>query len=1063
MVGVSSLSLKYAIKNGKLKFSPDLERLKEKGPSAVDESLFAVEFSNFLSGDAPDVYTDPRKFFRATYFTQELKDIIKFAVSRVSGLEGSPAILALDTTFGGGKTHTLIALYHLFNERNVAIAAPEIRELLQEVGISEIPTTKIIPIDGHSIDPSKDLWEILGEALESEELKEGPKDVPTIKEVIRSVGQPVLFLLDELVVYFEKIGASSERADRNKAFLHSLMVAVAGLKTPLVVITIPQSQAYKRASELLSSLVQILERSAKSLSPVSKGDIIKILKKRLVEHVDRNFANRVAKEVAVLYGSYSDTTKIDKLAESYPFNPELVEEVFFGRAALFENFQKTRAIMRIMAKTIVNILAHLDELPDTSLMISAGEIDLSEAAIRDELTRPFGNNFKEIVEVDIANDKGDAHAQEEDRKKEGRTRFGTHTRIATAVYLYSLYPEVQKAGGTPKDIVRVLADASLKPGTVEEYLTKLYNEILVHLWRHSGTGKYYFKPEVNPRALVRRHAKDIKDTEVRKSLLKTIPEVFKSTNYLKIHVFEDKVENVEPRSLHLFLADYEKVLEGYKRVSQEEEFAGKEKSIIVLETFNRITSRMMGITTPNRNAVVIVLPDPEMVSKLIETVKERIAAENLKKERKDIKEELSEIAKEYEAKTLQMLVATYTYASYYKGNEIVVTPISSIVPEEAEKKPYSERIFEALASKGIKKGKVLKSAGLHYVEELMGNKVYIKVKELLDKPARIPKLPYVPATFLKEGIKNLVKEGELAYLKWSDGIPLEVGEISAANAAKLLENLKLGTELSEVREGDFILKREYAEELIEKAKQKKADVIAEEIMKHLSDGYLKFQDLSRSLPNYGEEDLKEAIRTSPKLGVWNGEEELFIRAVNGEELEESERRVLLNGFGGPIEDLTIILTSELARDIKMRYIIDMGPVGPIGPTGPRGPKGPKKIIVEWPEKGDLWEELNIAGKGELTDDMGNVLGILALLNVDARVSLMARGERVDLRVRDVKTDDAQKLEDAARAVSEIEENIDYTIILEFSEGIKVDDEVLDYIEPLKDTKSKKEFTVEREA
>ncbi|AEC52478.1 hypothetical protein PNA2_1563 [Pyrococcus sp. NA2] len=1059
MVGVSSLSLKYAIKNGKLKFSPDLERLKEKGPSAVDESLFAVEFSNFLSGDAPDVYTDPRKFFRATYFTQELKNIIKFAVSRVSGLEGAPAILALDTTFGGGKTHTLIALYHLFNERNVAIAVPEIRELLQEVGISEIPTTKIISIDGHSIDPSKDLWEILGEALDSEELKEGPKDVPTIKEVIRSVGQPVLFLLDELVVYFEKIGASSERADRNKAFLHSLMVAVAGLKTPLVVITIPQSQAYKRASELLSSLVQILERSAKSLSPVSKGDIIKILKKRLVEHVDRNFANRVAKEVAVLYGSYSDTTKIDKLAESYPFNPELVEEVFFGRAALFENFQKTRAIMRIMAKTIVNILAHLDELPDTSLMISAGEIDLSEAAIRDELTRPFGNNFKEIVEVDIANDKGDAHAQEEDRKKEGRTRFGTHTRIATAVYLYSLYPEVQKAGGTPKDIVRVLADTSLKPGTVEEYLIKLYNEVLVHLWRHSGTGKYYFKPEVNPRALVRRHAKDIKDTEVRKSLLKTIPKVFKSTNYLKIHIFEDKVENVEPRSLHLFLTDYEEVLEEYKRVSQEEEFAGKEKSIIVQETFNRIISRMIEITTPNRNAVVIVLPDPEMVPKLTETVKQRIAAENLKKERKDIKDELSEIAKEYEAKTLQMLVATYTSAAYYKGNEIVIIPISSIVSEEAEKKPYSERIFEVLVSKG----KVLKSVGLAYVEELMGNKVYIKVKELLDKPAKIPKLPYVPATFLKEGIKNLVKEGKLAYLKWSDGIPLEVGEISTANAAKLLENLKLGTELSEVREGDFVLKREYAEELIEKAKQKKADVIAEKIMKHLSDGYRKFRDLARSLPNYGDEDLKEAIRTSPKLEVWNGEEGLFIRAVNGEELEESERRVLLNGFGGPIEDSTIILTSELAEDIKRRYIIDMGPVGPIGPTKPRGSKGPKKIIVEWPEKGDLWKGLEIAGKGELTDDMGNVLGILALLNVDAKVSLVAKGERVDLKIREVEANDAQKLEDAARAVSEIEEDIDYTIILEFSEGIEVDDEVLDYIEPLKDTKSKKEFTVEREA
>jgi len=107
--------------------------------------------------------------------------------------------------------------------------------------------------------------------------------------------------------------------------------------------------------------------------------------------------------------------------------------------------------------------------------------------------------------------------------------------------------------------------------------------------------------------------------------------------------------------------------------------------------------------------------------------------------------------------------------------------------------------------------------------------------------------------------------------------------------------------------------------------------------------------------------------------------------------------------------------------------------------------------------------LTIEGEGELSDDLGNILGIVALLNVDAKIVLRAWGEKIDLTIKDVGAGDIQKLEDAARAISDIDENIKYTISVKFAEPVEITEDSLDYLEPLNDTGSKKSFTVERGA
>lgn len=80
---------------------------------ALRESDFAADLSQVLRGDAPDEYKQPELFFANTYPTKGLKSILKLVALRVLGRpEQVGAIFRLDTQFGGGKTHALIALAH---------------------------------------------------------------------------------------------------------------------------------------------------------------------------------------------------------------------------------------------------------------------------------------------------------------------------------------------------------------------------------------------------------------------------------------------------------------------------------------------------------------------------------------------------------------------------------------------------------------------------------------------------------------------------------------------------------------------------------------------------------------------------------------------------------------------------------------------------------------------------------------------------------------------------------------------------------------------------------------
>ncbi|AAB88926.1 MULTISPECIES: DUF499 domain-containing protein [Archaeoglobus] len=290
-------SLKKAILESKIVFDDELVRIASDPNANVNDAIFEVEFSNFLSGNAHPDYLDPARFYKKTHFTEDAKNILKRVLSRVTYDSDESYAIILDTTFGGGKTHTLIGIYHLFKNRDVAINFHEIKQILKDLGIPAIPDVEIVAIDGHNIDPDENLWNVIGRQLGDETLasRKSPPTAQEIENAIRKVGKPVVFLIDELVIYISKILDSEARIAQNKGFIHSLFVATEATKTSIVILTIPESEAYKKESEILRDITAIAERGATKIAPVAKEDIIRILKKRFVKEVDEKYARAAAK------------------------------------------------------------------------------------------------------------------------------------------------------------------------------------------------------------------------------------------------------------------------------------------------------------------------------------------------------------------------------------------------------------------------------------------------------------------------------------------------------------------------------------------------------------------------------------------------------------------------------------------------------------------------------------------------------------------------------------------------------------------------------------------------
>ena len=464
-----------------------------------DESVFAADLSDVVADRGPLEYRDAELFFRKTYPTQGLVSLLSAIASRLSGKGGGEAVIQIQTPFGGGKTHSLIALYHLFKNPRVESATELISKVRERAGLDAIPTARVVTFVGTAADPlGKTPWGALAEQLSNYALlaDHDHKRLAPGKDLLHKLldGAPTLLLMDEVAEYAAR---AKEFREQVIAFFQELTETVKVLPQCALVVTLPSSAPYGDEGErVLRQLQQVFGRLEAIYTPVEGEEIYEILRRRLFEDTpDPSEVRKVADSYWEMYRRLGDdvprevreTAYRDKLRNAYPFHPEMID-LLFERWSTYSTFQRTRGVLRLLAEVVADLYQREHSAP----LIQPAHLNLASPAIRRELIKHIGNEYEGVIAADIAD--GNAKAQTIDREMGSEyARFGVASGLATAIFFGSFSGSEKKGLSVQRLRLAVLREG-IQPPLVGDALRRLEEE----LWYlHVEGGVYSFSSQPN--------------------------------------------------------------------------------------------------------------------------------------------------------------------------------------------------------------------------------------------------------------------------------------------------------------------------------------------------------------------------------------------------------------------------------------------------------------------------------------------------------------------------------------------------------------------------------------
>jgi predicted AAA+ superfamily ATPase len=352
------------------------------------EQQFAASLTKVLRGSADDVYSDPTAFFANTYPTSGLKSLLSEALGRLTGLSPtSAAVIRLETSFGGGKTHNLIGLYHLARG---GVAPKSVEGFVAARMLPKERIEKIAGVVGPDMDVANGidhgdvrtftLWSELAyqlggrTAYEVVRKSDEQRTAPGTQVWEKLIGDdPSLIMIDEIAYYLrvargaELQGGKTSVAAQTVAFLMSLIKFASESKRTVLVYTLADSaDAFgKESDELRVELAEARSVSARQehvLTPTAENEISAIVTHRLFSRVDRRAAEEIARQYSGFYARLIEQG-VDlpqravraeyqaEMVQDYPFHPELLTTLN-RKTSTIPNFQKTRGVLRLLAQTI---------------------------------------------------------------------------------------------------------------------------------------------------------------------------------------------------------------------------------------------------------------------------------------------------------------------------------------------------------------------------------------------------------------------------------------------------------------------------------------------------------------------------------------------------------------------------------------------------------------------------------------------------------------------------------------------------------------------------------------
>ncbi len=420
--------------------------------------IFAADLWEVFKDRAPDEYQDSTIFFRKTYETKGLINLLDITEKRIKG-EGGDPIIQLQTPFGGGKTHSLIALYHK----------------------AKLWKAKTVVIDGTSLDPREiTIWEEMENQLTGniETLKGRTSPGRDKLRRLFYSHQPLIIMLDEILEYTTKASSikvgDSNLASQVLAFVQELTGTIKTLDKSFLILTLPSSviEHYdENAERLFQQLQNITGRMERVYTPVYDEEISSIIRKRLFGSIKEEEARKVIEEFldyaereGIFPEGVEKSSYRERFIKSYPFQPEVVD-VLYKRWGSYPTFQRTRGVLRLLSLVVYS-------LKDTQRpYIRLADFDLKNDDIKRELIKHIGSEFDSIIAQDLISEESGAKKVDKELG-DAYSSYSFGSAAATTIFLYSFSGGPER-GATISEVKLSSVDVSAPSSIVVEAVSKL--------------------------------------------------------------------------------------------------------------------------------------------------------------------------------------------------------------------------------------------------------------------------------------------------------------------------------------------------------------------------------------------------------------------------------------------------------------------------------------------------------------------------------------------------------------------------------------------------------------
>lgn len=537
---------------------------------ALDESVFAANLSEVAMGIGQEVYSNPTMFFEKTYVTTGLRDIANRVIRALNGEESENRVVSLQTGFGGGKTHTLISLFHIAKAGRSLLNSAYTANLLQEGVTPDFENAKVAVftnnttdvIQGRTTDDGITIYTLWGELAYQLGGVEGYNKVrandenrtaPTssIFKPILEQNTPSLILVDELADYCNKANGitvgNGTLYTQTVSFIQTLTESVAAVPKCVLIATLPASATEVASSDIgqqiLSSLENRIVRVGTGIKPVDDEEIFEVVRRRLFENVGNP---EVIEQVLARYkNTYHNRRSdlpveadrieyINKMRKAYPFQPELID-MFRLKWGNDSRFQRTRGVLRLLASIIKDLWNRRGSLSGSQALIHTSDVNLANLpTLTGAITSLMGSQWETVMHADIIGTSSNAYKIDNEDPQSNTCKYSLAQGIATTLLMGSIGCTQSKGLSIEQLKLCMLRPSAFQHSEINNALNKL-EQVAYYLYATNvGTKNYWFQAKPNINILINSAKSEITANDVKAEILKRLNSQINGNSKLRV-------------------------------------------------------------------------------------------------------------------------------------------------------------------------------------------------------------------------------------------------------------------------------------------------------------------------------------------------------------------------------------------------------------------------------------------------------------------------------------------------------------------------------------------------